>query len=90
MNAKQRRCCRNQLRKKLISILGELTDKGIAREFARIASKLSRYEDKHQGWVRMKLGEEYGPILAGHWFQLVPADALAEQAMNKHMGKSWA
>ena len=35
---------------------------------------------------KVKLGEQYGSDLAGHWFFLQPADEFADKVLEKHSG----
>ena len=82
MNAKQRRKFKKFAIETMIEGARNLSPETSLAELITSQAELTRWE-KHKN-LRVKLGDNHGSILAGHWFYLVPADEYATKALEKH------
>ena len=82
MNAKQRRKFKTFAIATIEEAARELSPDTCLAELAKAQAQLTRW-DKYQN-LRVKLGDNHGSILAGHWFYLIPADEHAAKALENH------
>ena len=82
MNAKQRRKFKRFAISTIEEAAREVSPDTCMAELVKTQAQLTRW-DKYRN-LRVKLGDNHGSILAGHWFYLVPADEYATKALEKH------
>ena len=82
MNAKQRRKFKKFAIETIEEAARELSPETCLAELVKSQAELTRWE-KYMN-LRVKLGDNHGSILAGHWFYLVPADGFAAKALEEH------
>ena len=82
MNAKQRRKFKKFAIETMTEAARQLSPEACLTELVIAQAELTRWE-KHKN-LRVKLGDNHGSILAGHWFYLVPADEYAAKALEEH------
>ncbi len=83
MNAKQRRQFKNYAIKTLTEEAAKITGDEMLAELVKAVAELAKWEKHKQ--LRIKLQDQYGPHLNGHWFYVIPADIYAEAALKLHM-----
>lgn len=83
MNAKQRKQFKNYAIRTLTEEAEKITGDEMLAELIQAIAELSKWEKHKQ--LRIKLQNQYGTHLNGHWFYLVPADIYAEVALKLHM-----
>jgi len=83
MNAAQRRKFRTYAIKVLREEAELLTGNQVLSDLIECQAELTKWEN-HKA-LRIKLQDQYGPALNGHWFYLVPADEYAKAALKQHL-----
>jgi len=82
MNAKQRRKFKKLAIETIKEAAREFSPEECLTELVMAQAQLTRWEKYRH--LRVKLGDDHGSILAGHWFYLVPADEYAAKALEDH------